>query len=201
MQIVQGMAYLHECNVVHFDLKPDNLLLDGLLQPHGFVGQASVPCVKVADFGLSKEKRQSYVSGVRDLRGTLPFMAPELVNDPDRVTEKADVWSMGMLMWVSSSALVLCRATLPLVSGDGQIMPALVASAIWRKAQLAPSDKHATGPAVDSSCCGLQELLTLCSPFQDMAPQVIIAGLTVRSLPIICIKHLRCSFEGSLHST
>ena len=53
----------------------------------------------MADFGLSKEKRQSYVSGVRDLRGTLPFIAPELVNDPDRVTEKADVWSMGMLMW------------------------------------------------------------------------------------------------------
>lgn len=55
----------------------------------------------MADFGLSKEKRQSYVSGVRDLRGTLPFIAPELVNDPDHVTEKADVWSMGMVMWVS----------------------------------------------------------------------------------------------------
>lgn len=59
--------------------------------------------MQVADFGLSKEKRQSYVSGVRDLRGTLPFIAPELVNDPDRITEKADVWSMGMLMWVSQA--------------------------------------------------------------------------------------------------
>ena len=30
-------------------------------------------------------------------RGTLPYMAPELVNDPNRVSEKADVWSLGMV--------------------------------------------------------------------------------------------------------
>ena len=68
----------------------------------------------MADFGLSKEKCQSYVSGVRDLRGTLPFMAPELVNDPDRVCEKADVWSMGMLMWVSAHPL-FCYALCPVL--------------------------------------------------------------------------------------
>ena len=30
-------------------------------------------------------------------RGTLPYMAPELVSNPDRVSEKADVWSLGMV--------------------------------------------------------------------------------------------------------
>lgn len=35
----------------------------------------------------------------RDLRGTLPYMAPELVSDPERVCEKADVWSLGVVMW------------------------------------------------------------------------------------------------------
>lgn len=30
-------------------------------------------------------------------RGTLPYMAPELVNDPTHVSEKADVWSLGMV--------------------------------------------------------------------------------------------------------
>ncbi len=43
--------------------KPDNLLMDG-----SFDGQGGVPIVKVADFGLSKHKWKSYVSGVRDLR-------------------------------------------------------------------------------------------------------------------------------------
>ncbi len=32
-------------------------------------------------------------------RGTLPYMAPELVSDPERVSEKADVWSLGMVLW------------------------------------------------------------------------------------------------------
>jgi len=71
---------------VHFDLKPDNLLLDG-------------DTVKVADFGLSKHKQLDFVSDVKDLRGTLPYMAPELVSDPERVSEKADVWSLGMVLW------------------------------------------------------------------------------------------------------
>jgi serine/threonine protein kinase len=87
-----GMSYLHELRVVHFDLKPDNLLVDGDLS-------SAHASVKVADFGLSKHKYTSYVTGCRDLRGTLPYMAPELISDPDHVTEKADVWSMGIVLW------------------------------------------------------------------------------------------------------
>jgi serine/threonine protein kinase len=61
---------------------------------------SELPVVKVADFGLSKHKlNSSYVSSCRDLRGTLPYMAPELVSDPERVCEKADVWSLGVVMW------------------------------------------------------------------------------------------------------
>ena len=66
LSAVNGLAYLHEMSIVHFDLKPDNLLLDGKLQP-GYDG--SVPSLKVADFGLSKQKwGREFVSGVRDLR-------------------------------------------------------------------------------------------------------------------------------------
>ena len=54
-----------QMKIVHFDLKPDNLLLEAPLVPGAGLG---VPSVKVADFGLSKHKWKSYVSGVRDLR-------------------------------------------------------------------------------------------------------------------------------------
>ena len=65
LSAVHGLAYLHEMSVVHFDLKPDNLLLDGKL--HTYDG--TVPSLKVADFGLSKQKwGREFVSGVRDLR-------------------------------------------------------------------------------------------------------------------------------------
>mmetsp|Transcript_21014 Transcript_21014/g.46094 ORF Transcript_21014/g.46094 Transcript_21014/m.46094 type:complete len:781 (+) Transcript_21014:243-2585(+) len=91
LQASLGMAYLHDQNpaVIHFDLKPDNLLVEG---------EGDCLLVKVADFGLSKHKFQSYVS-CRDLRGTLPYMAPELVSNPTQVCEKCDVWSMGVVMW------------------------------------------------------------------------------------------------------
>ena len=65
LSAVNGLAYLHEMGVVHFDLKPDNLLLDGKM--HDYMG--TVPSLKVADFGLSKHKwGKEFVSGVRDLR-------------------------------------------------------------------------------------------------------------------------------------
>ena len=42
---------------------------------------------KVADFGLSKQKMDTYVSGVSSQRGTLPWIAPEIIKTPHAVTE------------------------------------------------------------------------------------------------------------------
>jgi len=52
----------------------------------------------VGDFGLSKIKHQTLVSG--GVRGTLPWMAPELLNgSSNKVSEKVDVFSFGIVMW------------------------------------------------------------------------------------------------------
>ncbi|XP_074363970.1 uncharacterized protein LOC141704666 [Apium graveolens] len=89
-EIAYGMEYLHGKNIVHFDLKSDNLLVS-LLNPHR-------PVCKVGDLGLSKFKRQTLVSG--RMRGTLPWMAPELLHGSiDEVSEKVDVFSFGIVLW------------------------------------------------------------------------------------------------------
>ena len=75
----QGMAYLHAKNIVHFDLKSANLLL-------GYRDRRAI--CKVADFGLSKQKRDTYVSNVTSQRGTLPWIAPEIIKTPHAVTER-----------------------------------------------------------------------------------------------------------------
>ncbi|XP_074377998.1 RAF-like serine/threonine-protein kinase 20 [Apium graveolens] len=85
-----GMEYLHMKNIVHFDLKCDNLLVN--------LGDPRRPICKVGDFGLSRIKRNTLVSG--GVRGTLPWMAPELLNgSSSRVSEKVDVYSFGIAMW------------------------------------------------------------------------------------------------------
>lgn len=90
MDAAFGMEYLHSKNIVHFDLKCDNLLVN-LRDSHR-------PICKVGDFGLSRIKRNTLVSG--GVRGTLPWMAPELLNgSSNRVSEKVDVFSFGIAMW------------------------------------------------------------------------------------------------------
>ncbi|XP_073122546.1 uncharacterized protein [Henckelia pumila] len=90
MDAAFGMEYLHSKNIVHFDLKCDNLLVN--------LKDLSRPICKVGDFGLSKIKRNTLVSG--GVRGTLPWMAPELLNGGSiKVSEKVDAFSFGIVLW------------------------------------------------------------------------------------------------------
>ncbi|CAL0327821.1 unnamed protein product [Lupinus luteus] len=90
MDAAFGMEYLHGKNIVHFDLKSDNLLVN-LRDPNR-------PICKVGDLGLSKVKCQTLISG--GVRGTLPWMAPELLSGSSSlVSEKVDVFSFGIVMW------------------------------------------------------------------------------------------------------
>ncbi|KAH6772272.1 kinase superfamily with octicosapeptide/Phox/Bem1p domain-containing protein [Perilla frutescens var. hirtella] len=82
MDTAFGMEYLHGKNIVHFDLKCENLLVN-MRDPHR-------PVCKV--------KQNTLVSG--GVRGTLPWMAPELLSGKSNmVTEKIDVYSFGIVMW------------------------------------------------------------------------------------------------------
>ncbi|TKY51800.1 phosphorylation protein [Spatholobus suberectus] len=90
MDAAFGMEYLHLKNIVHFDLKCDNLLVN--------LGDPERPVCKVGDFGLSRIKCNTLVSG--GVRGTLPWMAPELLDGNScRVSEKVDIFSFGIAMW------------------------------------------------------------------------------------------------------
>jgi serine/threonine protein kinase len=89
--IAQGLAYLHQgCStrIIHFDIKPHNILLD-----EDF-------CPKIADFGLAKlcHLKDSVLS-MADARGTVGFIAPEVYyRGFGVVSTKSDVYSYGMMM-------------------------------------------------------------------------------------------------------
>ncbi|ONM62799.1 Protein kinase superfamily protein with octicosapeptide/Phox/Bem1p domain [Zea mays] len=90
MDAAFGMEYLHGKNIVHFDLKCENLLVN--------MRDPQRPICKIGDLGLSKVKQHTLVSG--GVRGTLPWMAPELLSGKNNmVSEKIDVYSFGIVMW------------------------------------------------------------------------------------------------------
>ncbi|GLT36074.1 hypothetical protein SLA2020_104790 [Shorea laevis] len=90
MDAAFGMEYLHGKNIVHFDLKCENLLVN--------MRDPQRPICKIGDLGLSKVRQHTLVSG--GVRGTLPWMAPELLSGKSNmVSEKIDVYSFGIVMW------------------------------------------------------------------------------------------------------
>ncbi|EYU40782.1 hypothetical protein MIMGU_mgv1a020244mg [Erythranthe guttata] len=89
--IARGLEYLHEgCNtrILHFDIKPHNILLDKDFNP------------KISDFGLAKlcPNRLSIVS-MLVARGTIGYIAPEVFSrNFGEVSHKSDVYSYGMMI-------------------------------------------------------------------------------------------------------
>ncbi|EQB59955.1 protein kinase domain protein [Vairimorpha apis BRL 01] len=85
-QIVLGLIYLHECNVVHRDLKLGNLFLDSKLN------------IKIGDFGLSAR----IVNGERKVTmcGTPNYIAPEVLYGKDGGhSYEVDIWSVGVIIY------------------------------------------------------------------------------------------------------
>ncbi|KAF9582175.1 ATP binding [Lunasporangiospora selenospora] len=89
-QILEGLDYLHECDIIHRDIKGANILVD------------NKGCIKISDFGISKKvedhlKSINVKSARPSLQGSTFWMAPEVVKQV-ATTYKADIWSLGCLV-------------------------------------------------------------------------------------------------------
>jgi serine/threonine protein kinase len=94
LQTCEAVAEAHSVGVIHRDLKPENLFLTH--QPDGS------ELLKVIDFGISKrlnatESRSFTLQG--QSLGSPQYMAPEQMSSPDKVDARADVWSLGVVLF------------------------------------------------------------------------------------------------------
>ena len=116
-EALEALAEAHAKGIVHRDLKPGNLFLAN--QPDGGV------VVKVLDFGISKlEDDRAQLTRTSTAMGTAFYMTPEQLTNAKDVDERADVWSMGIILYE------LLTNQKPF---DGTSMPEIVAKILRNK--------------------------------------------------------------------
>lgn len=84
-QIISGIDYIHKLNIVHRDMKPENLLLD-----HGHQ-------IKIVDFGLSNTFKEGEL--LKTACGSPCYAAPEMIAGKTYVGPNADIWSCGIILY------------------------------------------------------------------------------------------------------
>eukprot|EP01084_Bolivina_argentea_P310030 536356_1 len=83
--VLNGLKYLHSKSIIHRDIKPENILH----HKHQNI-------YKLGDFGCSKN---TDISTARTTVGTKAYQAPEMLDDDQTVTDKADIWSLGISIY------------------------------------------------------------------------------------------------------
>ena len=94
-QLFSAVAYCHSKNVVHRDLKVENLLVKDVTDNRRKIN------VKLIDFGISCKMQPQ--EKLTKMFGTPYYMAPEVLKQ--NYTEKCDLWSCGVILYVILSGV------------------------------------------------------------------------------------------------
>ncbi|ROI15119.1 Myosin light chain kinase, smooth muscle [Anabarilius grahami] len=86
-QILEGIQYMHQQNIIHLDLKPENIVC---VDRTGFQ-------IKIIDFGLASKMDPN--TPLKVMHGTPEFVAPEVINF-EPVGLATDMWSIGVICYI-----------------------------------------------------------------------------------------------------
>ena len=103
-RVAEALAYAHRAGVVHRDIKPGNLFLPG----------GAIERLKVLDFGIARlTSAARKLTRTGSVIGTPGYMAPELVRGARDITPRADVFSLGCVMFQCLTGRAVFEAEAP----------------------------------------------------------------------------------------
>ncbi len=103
IKIVNAVKFLHSLNIIHCDLKLDNILIDLKKK------------IKIIDFDLSKICKDEYMA--ENIFGTMQYIAPESY-DLYIYSKKSDVWELGMILYILVTKTFPYDSDFPLINSN-----------------------------------------------------------------------------------
>jgi tRNA A-37 threonylcarbamoyl transferase component Bud32 len=139
LQSLEAVSVAHAIGIIHRDLKPANLFLTKR--------QDGSPFIKVLDFGISKAQNpltpsaSSGVTATRAVLGSPAYMSPEQVKSSKHVDARADIWSMGVILY---------RLLTNVAPFDGETLGAVFAAIIEETPAPVSSHRPEIPPELDA---------------------------------------------------
>jgi serine/threonine protein kinase len=179
VDVCQALAYAHQREVVHRDIKPHNIMID------------RKGVCKLTDFGIARAGEDDQgLTRTGAVMGTWGFMAPEQRSDSKHIDHRADVYAMGATLY----ALVCNRTPLDLFAADRDpemldgvpeaLIPVLLKACAYR-----PQERHSTVEELAAALLAVREQLPEDPPDRPalardlppprMPPQQITPGETI----------------------
>jgi serine/threonine-protein kinase len=151
LQACAGLAHAHARGILHRDIKPSNLFL---------CEEATGPVVKIMDFGVSKIVLQSLneteITTTETTVGTPTYMAPEQLVNSRTVDHRADLWSLGVVLYrmlsgtlpfrgatATATAVAIATTRAPSLAQVAPTMPAALVDAVMRALEPDVTKRHA----------------------------------------------------------
>jgi serine/threonine-protein kinase len=152
LQMLDGLEAAHAIGVVHRDLKPDNVFI---------VNTSKGPLIKLLDFGIAKLRSSKEYQGALTrpgvMMGTPEYMAPEQAYAADSVDVRADVFSVGAMLYemlagtrpahgddpLEIAAFIMAQKV-PRLSQVDRTIPERLSDVVHRAMAPMPADRYTT---------------------------------------------------------
>jgi serine/threonine protein kinase len=178
LQTAQALGAIHECGIVHRDLKTSNLMRD------------RKGVVRIMDFGIAKQLGQT-ISGATAagiVVGTPEYMSPEQIRG-DPVDARSDLYALGVVIFELFSGFVPFQGTTPIATALKQLeepppiegaqasrLPQALLPVLRRALAKRPADRYASAADMASALIAIRDDLLRGSD-EELSPTVVLGSL------------------------